>query len=69
MNTKMRIIKEIQEATKESVNEATQDPLFLEVMDKLLERDKERHFLNLAQLRVKIPHDYNTSTLKKDEEE
>lgn len=44
---------------------AAQDQELLEVMEKLIDKDREKFFLNLAQAGVKLPYDFDIDQLKK----
>lgn len=57
------------ETMEERVERVSQDIDFLEVMEKLIDRDSENFFLNLAQKGVKLPNDFNIDQLKKDHQQ
>lgn len=49
---------------EQKVLDASQDPKFQKLMEKVMEKEKEKYFLHLAHQGLKLPSDFDISKLK-----
>ena len=52
------------EPIEKKIKEAMKDPRFQKTIDRILNLDKERYFLTLAQQGVKIPNDFDVNKFR-----
>lgn len=58
-----------EEIIEEQVKESQQDEMLHKIVEKVIEVDKDKYLLLLAQLGVKLSHDFDVSQLKSKEDE